>query len=431
MWDKFSFRLKITVIFSVSLIILTVSLTALSLMNAHQNISTPMHRNLMHFEGIADIMLISSGDVSIFPATEQSQEQGVFNIDPEDIHNFYIPSEVYISAEEIDQLLQEYGDAVSYFPIQQLQAQLNTTQQDFKLYSLWVAGVIIVLGSLGAYWVAGVAVRPIKKLSFSVEGVEADKLDVNLPIPKSQDEISQLTVAFNGMLDKLHRSFESKQLFAQNAAHELKTPLAIIRANLQALDMDDTPTKSDYEEVFAEVKNSTERMIGLVEGLLAMGKSPDEADMSVFKGSEIFEAIFCDLQDIIESKQLNVQTTGNITIKGQKTLISQAFFNLIHNAVRYNVDGGSIVVTMSQNQITIEDTGIGIPPEALGQVFDPFYCVDKSRSKKLGGNGLGLAIAKNILDIHQMGIQVTSDVGVGTLITISITRLLPKLHLRP
>ncbi|MCL2528294.1 MAG: HAMP domain-containing histidine kinase [Defluviitaleaceae bacterium] len=408
MWDRLSFRFKITVIFSVSLFILTLSLTALSLMNAQQNISNPMKMSIMHFEGIADIMLIDSdGDFIIAPPSNQVQGQ-------EDFRNFYI------SEEEINQLLQEHGGAVSHFPIGQLQAQLSSTQRDFRLYSFWVAGVIIILGSLGAYLAAGVVMGPIKKLSASVEGVEAEKLDVSLPLPKSRDEISQLTLNFNKMLDKLHRSFESKQLFAQNAAHELKTPLTIIRAHLQALDMDDAPTKSDYEEVFSEVKSSTERMIGLVEGLLAMGKSPDEADMTVFQGAEIFETIFCDLRDIIESKHLNVQIIGTLTIKGQKTLLSQGFFNLVHNAARYNVDGGNIVVTMSQGQITIEDTGIGIPSELLGHVFDPFYCVDKSRSKKLGGNGLGLAIAKNIFDVHQMSIQVTSEVGVGTLVAIQI-----------
>jgi len=413
MWDKLSFRLKITVIFSISLVVLTVLLTMLSLMNVQQNISNPMQMNIMHFTENADVMFIDrDGNVSNFPAIGQPQE--IVNIAPENLRDFYI------SAEELEQLLREHGDGISYIPVEQLQAQLITTQRDFRQYSLWVAAVVIALGSLGAYIVAGVIVRPIKKLSMTVGGIEADKLHVSIPLPKSHDEISQLTVAFNGMLEKLHRSFESKQLFAQNAAHELKTPLTIIRANMEALKMDDNPTVDDYEEVFVEVKNNTERMIKLVEGLLEMGKSPDETEMTTFQVADIFEGIFCDLEELIFSKHLNVQTIGNLRIKGQKTLLEQAFFNLIHNAVRYNVEDGSITVTLLENQIIIEDTGIGIPPESLGQLFDPFYCVDKSRSKKLGGNGLGLTITKNILDANQMSINVTSEVGVGTLITIRI-----------
>jgi signal transduction histidine kinase len=258
-------------------------------------------------------------------------------------------------------------------------------------------------------------------LSVSVKGIEADKLHERLLLPKSHDEISQLIVTFNGMLDKLHRSFEGKQLFAQNAAHELKTPLTIIRFHMEALEMEDNPTIDDYEEVFIEVKNNTERMIQLVERLLAMHKSPAEADMTVFQGREIFEAVFLNLKEVIQSKNLNIQILGDLTIKGEKMLLGQAFFNLIHNAVRYNVQGGSIIVNMAQNQITIADTGIGVPPESLGQLFDPFYCVDKSRSKKLGGHGLGLAITKNILDAHDMNISISSDTDAGTLITIRIS----------
>ena len=416
MWDKLSFRLKITVIFSVSLIVLTVSLTALSLMNVRQNISNPMEMNIIRLENFEpnSVLFLRNDDVSYdspFAIEQLREEPNISLIDRDGLHNFHV------SAEDMEMLLQGHGDFIT---IDQLQEQLSATQRDFRQYSFWVAGAVIVLGSLGAYLVAGVVVRPIKKLSVSVEGIEADKLDVSLPLPKSQDEILQLTVAFNGMLDKLHRSFESKQLFAQNAAHELKTPLTIIRANMEALAMDDDLTTDDYEEVFVEVKNSTERMIGLVEGLLAMGKSPDEADMTDFKGTEIFGVIFRDLEDDIRLKRLNVQIVGDLTMKGEKTLLCQAFFNLIHNAVRYNVEGGSVVVTMSENRITIGDTGIGIPSESLGRLFDPFYCVDKSRSKRLGGNGLGLAITKNILDAHQIGIHVTSEVEVGTIVTIHI-----------
>ncbi|MCL2367103.1 MAG: HAMP domain-containing histidine kinase [Oscillospiraceae bacterium] len=382
-------------------------------MNAQQNISNPMQMSIMHFTGIADIMLINDdGSVSNFSAAEWSQE--TLNIDLENMHDFYI------STEELEQLLQEHGDAITLIPAAQLQAQLVTTQRDFRQYSLWVAAAIIMLASLGAYWVADVIVRPIKKLSGSVREIDADKLHERLPLPKSHDEISQLTIAFNEMLDTLHRSFESKQLFAQNAAHELKTPLTIIRANMETLEMDDTPTVDDYKEVFGEVKNSTERMINLVEGLLEMGRASSGVGRTVFQAREIFEDIIEDLEETIRIKRLDAKIIGDVTIKGEKTLLRQTFFNLVHNAVRYNVEGGNIAVTLSQHQITIADTGIGIPPESLGQLFDPFYCVDKSRAKKLGGNGLGLAITKHILDAHQMRINVTSKVGAGTLVSIHI-----------
>jgi len=425
MWDKLSLRLKITIIFSVCLLVLTVSLTVLSLMNAQQNITTPMQISI----GDSTLFLMpslashndSDGTTSIITAEQLQQLLQDLALDNDSGSNAD-----YFSAEQLQEIFSilaigsDNESSAILSIVEQLQEQLSTTQRNFRLYSLWVAVAVIILGSLGAYWVAGIVVQPIKKLSTSVEGIEADKLHENLTLPKSQDEISQLTIAFNRMLGKLHRSFESKQLFAQNAAHELKTPLAIINTHMQVLEMDDDPTADDYKEVFVEVKSSTKRMIQLVEGLLAMGKSHSEADMTMFQGREIFEGIFNDLADTIHAKHLKIQTIGHIAIEGDKTLLAQAFFNLIHNAVRYNIEGGSIIVTLSVNQITIKDTGIGIPAESLDLLFDPFYCVDKSRSKKLGGNGLGLAITKNILDAHDMRIDIASEVGAGTCVTIHI-----------
>lgn len=428
MWNKFSYRFKITFIFTVALIVITLSLTALSTLNAAQNISIPLTTTLVSFGDGRHIIGGKSsfgyGRQHLMPTNENNLYQEVYfgdsrqHLMPINENNLRLPEAQCEEFSNIDpergQTIEESGLCIAY----QLQRQLNVAGDNFRKRSFWIAGMVILIGSLVAYFMAGVIVRPIKKLSTSVERIEADNLNVTLPIPKSHDEISQLTVSFNEMLNKLNRSFESKQLFAQNASHELKTPLAIIRSHIEALEMDNDPTIDDYEEVLVEVKTSTERMIGLVEGLLELGKSPAESDMTVFQGREIFESIILDLKDAIYSKYLDVHVLGDITIKGEKILLSQAFFNLIHNAIRYNVDGGSIIVTMTETQITIEDTGTGIPSESIGQLFDPFYCVDNSRSKKLGGNGLGLAITKNIMDAHHMKIEVISEVGIGTVISI-------------
>lgn len=393
MWNKFSYRFKITFIFTIALIVLTLSLTVLFTLNMRQNIAGPLTKILI------------ARNFSTNPITVN--ENGIQEVDLPQEHWEELHSDGILTIEE---------DGI-YF-VGQLQEQLYISGQNFKQHSLWIAGMVILLGSLIAYFMAGVIVKPIKELSTSVEKIGADNLDCTLPIPKSHDEISQLTYSFNKMLKTLHRSFESKKLFAQNASHELKTPLAIIRSHLEVLEMNDQPTVDDYDEAFIEVKTSTERMIGLVEALLALGKTPDEHDIAVFKGTEIFESIIFDLKDAIDAKHLNVQILQDITIKGEKTLLRQAFFNVIHNAIRYNTEYGSIVIAMSENQITITDNGTGIPLASIGQIFEPFYCVDKSRSKHLGGNGLGLAITKNILDAHNMKIDVTSEVNIGTVISI-------------
>jgi len=389
MWAKLSIQLKMTIIFSFCLIVLTVALIALIIINVRQNITTPMHEQINVFSGVSYL------NRDLHALTNEEIEELISNFPNDMLGNVRTDSE-------------------------NLQQQLNTSQLDFLYYSYWIAGLIIVLGSIGAYLISGVIVRPIKELSNSVSEIESSKLDEQLPCSKNHDEISHLIDSFNSMLNKLNRSFESKQLFAQNASHELKTPLALIRADMEVLEMNDNPTMADYEEVFVEVKNSTERMIDLVEGMLAMGKTLTKRDMITIEMRAVFEDILSDLKADILSKQLDIKIKGELSLKGDKTLLRQAFSNLFHNAVRYNVEGGSIHVILSKNQITINDTGIGIPPESIDQLFDPFYRVDNSRSKKLGGNGLGLAITKNILDSHQMSINVQSEVGKGTTTTIQI-----------
>lgn len=369
------------------------------MMNVQQTITNPMQTSL-------DVTFINNplniDDILLIDTTTDNENM----------------SDFILSDEDLERLMEEFGDTVNFIDHTQLQEQLTTTQHDFRLYSIWVAVAVIILGTFGAYLIAGIIVQPLKKLSTSMKEMEADKLRNNLPIPKSQDEISQLTESFNTMLYKLHRTFESKQLFAQNVAHELKTPLAITRMDMEVLEMNQQPTVADYAETFVEIKKNTERMIGLVEGLLAMGKTVGLDDIATFSGRDLFEGIFEDLTEQIHAKKLDIQINGNATLKGEKNLLPQAFFNIISNAVRYNTDDGCIVVTLSETQITIDDTGIGIPPESIEQLFDPFYCVDKSRSKKLGGNGLGLAITKNILEAHKMDIDINSEVGFGTTITV-------------
>jgi len=208
MWNKFSYRFKITFIFTIALIVLTLSLTALSTLNARQNISTPLARVFVSYsENIIHELYLT--------------EEQITNLNPDEVL-----------------IIEETGTYIGGY----LQEELNIAGQNFRQHSFWIAGVVIVIGAFGVFLMAGVIVKPIKKLSTSVERIEADNLSVQLPIPKSRDEISQLTTSFNEMLNKLNRSFESKQLFAQNASHELKTPLAIIRSHIEALEMDNEST---------------------------------------------------------------------------------------------------------------------------------------------------------------------------------------------
>jgi signal transduction histidine kinase len=297
---------------------------------------------------------------------------------------------------------------------------IEEPQDTFQFYSIIIAAVFILIGAVLAYVLSGQTLKPVKALASKIEEIDANNLDTPIEPPKSNDEISKLTHSFNNMLGKLNRSFESQKLFAQNAAHELKTPLASIMTNIEVLQLDDEPSVEEYADVVSVIKDSTVRLIELVEGLLSLNNTVDETKWQAFDALEVFKVILGDLCDEIERKELKIDLSGQCTVRGDKALLERAFQNLVHNAVRYNVANGTIRICLEENEISIEDSGIGIAKEKRNNIFEPFYCVDNSRSKKLGGHGLGMTIAKNIFDMHSIKICVLSELGKGTKIILQL-----------
>ena len=364
--------MKITISTALSLTLIAVGITAFSIHNARQNFSIPLA------EGRFMAILIPQEDaVDMF---EHRQ-----------------------AVDELHRLLAE-------------------GQSEFNFYSIAVATAFVLIGTIAAYLISDQALKPIKSLVEKINDIDESKLTVYIEPPKAKDELSLLTGSFNKMLEKLNLSFEAQKLFAQNAAHELKTPLASMRANIEVLELDKKPTKSDYQEVVGVVKDNTERLIDLVEGLLSFNHSIDEARWQLFNGHFVFEEILSQLSSEIQIKNLTISLLGETQLRGDKTLITRAFFNLVHNAIRYNVEDGKVDITLSNDRITIEDSGVGIPFGHLKHIFQPFYCVDSSRSKELGGHGLGLAITKNIFDKHHIETQVFSKVSKGTKIILSLPK---------
>ena len=372
MWNKISLRLKITIITAAALFLITVCITWFANYNVLRNVITPLE-----------------------------------NIDNERVE-FDVTFRI-----DIDEHTEELGQ-ILYAQDGILAMQLQVSQYDFRYYSIVAAVLISLIGTIGAYVISGQALKSIKSLAGKMEDIDANNLTAQIELPHAHDEVSRLTNSFNNMLGKLDRAFESQKLFAQNAAHELKTPLTSIRANIEVLRIDDEPTVNDYKTVVDIVSDSTERLIGIVEGLLHLNGKTDESGWQTFDGREVFEKIADELKEDIVRKGLSVAVLGDCRIKGDRTLLERAFSNLVHNAVRYNVDNGTIKINLADGGITIEDSGVGIPAEDLGHIFEPFYVVDKSRTKSLGGHGLGMAIAKNIFDNHNMDIQISSKQGQGT-----------------
>lgn len=371
MWSRFSLRVKITIITAVALSSVAIMITGLSIYNAGRIIIRP----------VDDLMVGGYMQTFLLPA-------GAL---PDGFHE------------------------LTHESLAEMQA---SAQRDFQNISMVIVAIFVLFGTIIAYVISGQALRPIKSLAGKIEDIDTNNLNTLIEPPKSNDEVSSLTHSFNNMLGKIDRSFATQKLFAQNAAHELKTPLAFIRASLDVLELDEKPTEEEYRETYGIVKTSTDRLIELVEGLLSLNSTVDEQQWQTFDGRKVFESAIIELGADISARGIDVSVAGECRLKGDKTLLQRALFNLVHNAVRYNVDNGTVKITISDINITIEDSGVGVPAEHLPHIFEPFYCVDKSRSKKLGGHGLGMAIAKNIFDRHNMEIEILSEVGSGTKIIL-------------
>jgi len=297
------------------------------------------------------------------------------------------------------------------------------SRNQYKMISILIAIGVIVAGSLFVWVLTGKTLKPLRTFADRIEDIDENSLNAQVLLPPSSSEVSKLTDSFNNMLEELNNAFTSKKLFASHAAHELKTPLTNILTNIEVMQMEDEPSSEDYKEVVEITKDNVERLTMLIQDLLYFNAELDSDKFSNIETDTFFKKILEDLSTLLYGKSIRVHIEGRTTINGDKDLLERAFFNLIQNAVKYNTESGEIRIVSNNDAITIEDTGIGIPEECLSQIFEPFYCVDKSRSRKLGGSGLGLSITKQIFDKHSLKISVSSEVGKGTKVVIKLPAL--------
>lgn len=292
---------------------------------------------------------------------------------------------------------------------------LLDAQTSFKTVSICIMIAVIIGGGILTYFILGRALKPLGRLSTEIENMTENGLSQPIGGFQTNDEVGCLAASFNQMLKRLDKAFSDQKRFSSDAAHELKTPLAAIKTNIDVLHLDDHPANEDYEKTIQVVEKQTGRMIKLVDNLFTMTaqRSYDFNDTVDF--DRMFDNILSELMPRIREKKLSVtvQPMG-IKTTANSVMLTRAFSNLVENAVKYNVDGGKIQVCANtdgkQYTISISDTGIGIPQEKLDDIFAPFYRIDKSRSKTEGA-GLGLSIASEI--IHRHGGTITAAVEHG------------------
>lgn len=319
-------------------------------------------------------------------------------------------------------------DPNSIFP--DLSQQVETTKQTFHLQSILITAVIILLSSVSTYFLAGRALKPLQQLSSRIQKIQAQNLATPLDVPNTDDEIAHLTRSFNEMLTRLDESFQIQKRFSANAAHELRTPLAVIQTNLDIFQKRGNFTADAYSELLSMIQEQIVRLSKLVGVLLEMTELQTIQRTDSFSLAELTEEVLCDLAQIAEDKQITlVQEEGDCMFTGSYTLLYRAVFNLVENAIKYNLPHGTVTVGIQPDSdtviLTVSDTGIGISPENQEKIFEPFFRVDKSRSRAMGGVGLGLTMVKNIIKEHLGEVHIRKSNGGGTEIAVSLPRRFP------
>ena len=319
-------------------------------------------------------------------------------------------------------------DPKALFP--QFEQEIQETKEDFLLRSVIATTIIILLSSVCTYFLTKKTLTPLQKLTSEVSQIQAQNLSTQLAVPNSKDEIAQLTSSFNEMLARLDNAFSTQKQFSANAAHELRTPLAVLQTNLEVFEKKQEPEIVEYRQLFAMIKEQTARLSQLVGTLLDMTnlKSVPRTDQVTLE--ELVDEVFCDLDPVAEKAGISIHFNDSANqdshtdVTGSYVLLYRAVYNLVENAIKYNRPHGSVSVSVKQENgqamVLVTDTGIGISPENQKKIFDPFFRVDKSRSRAMGGAGLGLALVDSIAKEHGGTVKVLESSETGSTIALML-----------
>ena len=303
---------------------------------------------------------------------------------------------------------------------------VNGAQHSFGTTNWYITVAVTLLGGVLAYFVSGRALKPLKSFASQVENVQPDNLaDMKI----SEDvlpEFKQFSKSFNGMLDRLDEGFSAQRQFTGNAAHELRTPLALMQAQIELFSVEHSDIQHDTAELLKLLQEQTERMSQMTKTLLEMSELRTVPCNDVIELAPMFEEVFADLAPLAEKRGITLECDGDGTIIGSDTLIYRMLFNLTENAIRYNRPNESVRACVSERNgqifIRVRDNGNGIPEQYRESVFQPFFRVDKSRSREYGGVGLGLALVREIALLHGGRVLAEESTENGTVMLV----ILPK-----
>ena len=300
-------------------------------------------------------------------------------------------------------------------------------QADFWKSSLLITIIITVASSSMMYFFIGYALKPLQNLGEQIEDIQAKNLKHLVVSDQSSIEIEQLTNAFNEMLERLSNTFAAQRQFSANAAHELRTPLAVMRTKLEVFEKNNNPSAAEYQETVHMIRMQTSRLSHVIDILLEMTDLQSAQKQDRISLADMAEEVICDLTAVADKKEITItQNPGTAEIIGNDTLIYRAIYNLVENAIKYNHTGGNVTVSIKEDSefatVIVSDNGPGIQQEDWQHIFEPFFRVDKSRSRDMGGAGLGLALVKEIARQHGGDVYVVQSSKNGTEIALKLRR---------
>ena len=302
--------------------------------------------------------------------------------------------------------------------------QVYNNKADYRKNSLIISAVLALLGGVATYFISGHALRPLREFSDKIEKVQAQNLADSRIEENQVKELNQLSVSYNRMLERLSDAFEIQRQFTANAAHELRTPLALMQVQLDLYHSNSHPgNDADTVQMIKMVTEQNDRLNKMVKTLLDMSELQTVGRDDEIILDALVDEVLEDLEPLAEGKNIRlIAKCKDITMVGSDILIYRLVYNLVENAIKYNHSGGQVTVTADRKEkhvyLSVEDTGAGIPEELKERVFEPFFRVDKSRSRELGGVGLGLALVREIVRVHDGSITVKSNPSGGTIFEV-------------
>lgn len=344
------------------------------------------------------------------------------------------PKEAFeIGGEENMTTDEELGANDFYLDIQgDISTEIQDTQREFWTKSLLATCFIVIASSLLVYLLVGSALKPLAAFTACVEKISDQNIEDTVEVPHASKEILRLTDVFNAMMKRLGRAFTMQKQFAARAAHELRTPLAVMQTKLDVYQKQDVHSGIEYEEIIDMCATQTARLSHVVNLLLDMTQLQRAERADRIALSPLIEEVLCDLQSVADEKNITlVQNEGDALITGNDTLIYRAVYNLTENAIKYNRDGGFVTLSVTSDNayavINVTDTGRGISAENRDKIFEPFF---RSQEKfdsqdetvSVGGAGLGLALVKEIAIEHGGDVFVADSSDAGSRITLSIRK---------